>query len=109
MPPGHPIQADTQVGMLGQAEDLLGVNQAEARSLADTVGLWLQQDIRADQPSLGGIHQVHRRRETPPWDHALEPAVQAQQEHLRLGQANRRGLSQQGSHPPGLQQRLASR
>ena len=38
--PGHPIPADTQVGMPGQAEDLWVVNLAESDSLADTVGLW---------------------------------------------------------------------
>jgi hypothetical protein len=35
--PGHPIQADTQVGMPGQAEDLRAVNMVEPNRLADTV------------------------------------------------------------------------
>ena len=59
--PGHPIQADTQVGMPGQVEDLRVVNLAEPDSPADTVGLWPQQDIRADQPPLGGVNLVPRR------------------------------------------------
>jgi hypothetical protein len=64
--PGHPIPADTQVGMPGQAEDLRVVNLAEPDSLADTVGLWPQQDIRADQPPLGGVNLVRRQRDTRP-------------------------------------------
>ena len=101
--PGHPIQAVTQVGMPGQAEDLRVVN------LADTVGLWPQQDIRADQPPLGGVNLVRRQRDSRPREQRLEQAVRAQQEQLRLGHAKRLGLSQQGPHPHGLEQGLASR
>jgi hypothetical protein len=107
--PGHPIQADTLVGMPGQAEDLRVVNLAEPDSLADTVGLWPQQDIRADQPPLGGVNLVRRQRDTPPREQRLEQTVRAQQEQLRLGHAKRLGLSQQGPPPRGLQQGLASR
>jgi hypothetical protein len=89
--PGHPIQADTQVGMPGQAEDLRVVNLAEPDSLADTVGLWPQQDIRADQPPLGGVNLVRRQRDTPPREQQLEQAARAQQEQLRLGHAKRPG------------------
>jgi hypothetical protein len=64
--PGHPIQVDTQAGMPGQAEDLRVVSLAEPDNLADTVGLWPQQDIRADQPPLGGVNLVRRQRDTPP-------------------------------------------
>jgi hypothetical protein len=59
--PGHPIQADTQVGMPGQVEDLRAVNLAEPDNLADTVGLWPQRDIRADRPPLGGVKLVRRK------------------------------------------------
>jgi hypothetical protein len=59
--PEHPIQADTQVGMPGQAEDLLVVNLAEPDNLAGAVGLWPQRDIRADQPPLGGVKLVRRK------------------------------------------------
>jgi hypothetical protein len=107
--PGHPIQADTQVGMPGQAEDLQVVNLADPDSLAATVGLWPQQDIRADQPPLGGVNRVRRQRDTPPREQHLEQAVRAQQEQLHLGHAKRPGLSQQGPCPRGLEQGLASR
>jgi hypothetical protein len=107
--PGHPIPAGTQVGMPGQAEDLRVVNLAGPDSLADTVGLWPQQDIRADQPPLGGVNLVRRQRDTPPREQHLEQAVRAQQEQLRLGHAKRPGLSQRGPHPRGLHQGLASR
>ena len=107
--PGHPIQADTQVGMPGQAEDLRVVNLAEPDSLADTVGLWPQQDVRADQPPLGGVNLVRRQRDTPPREQQMEQTTRAQQEQLRLGHGKRPGLSQQGPHPRGLQQGLASR
>jgi hypothetical protein len=106
---GHPIQADTQVGMPGQAEDLRLVNLAEPDSPADTVGLWPQQDIRADQPPLGGVNLARRQRDTPPRKPQPEQTVRAQQEQLRLGHAKRPGLSQQGLPPRGLQQGLASR
>ena len=59
--PGHPIPADSQVGMPGQAEDLRVANLAEPDSLADMVGLWPQQDIRVDQPPLGGVKLVRRK------------------------------------------------
>jgi len=75
--PGHPIPADTQVEMLGQAEDLRVVNLAEPDSLADTVGLWPQQDIRADQPPLGGVNLVRRQRDTPRREQPLEQAARA--------------------------------
>jgi len=107
--PGHPIQADTQVGMPGQAEDLRVVNLAEPDNLADTVGLWPQQDIRAEQPPLGGVNLVRRQRDTPPREQQMEQTTRAQQEQLRLGHGKRPGLSQQGPHPRGLQQGLASR
>jgi hypothetical protein len=113
--PGHPIPADTQVGMPGQAEDLRVVNLAEPAglagpdNLADTVGLWPQQDIRADQPLLGGVNVVRRQRDTALREQQLEQTVRAQQEQLRIGHAKRPGLSQQGPHPLGLQQGLASR
>lgn len=107
--PGHPIPADTQVGMPGPAEDLRVVSLAGPDSLADTVGLWPQQDIRADQPPLGGVNLAHRQRDTPPREQYLEQAVRAQQERLRLGHVKRPGLSQQGPHPRGLRQGLASR
>ena len=58
---GHPIQADTRVGMADQAEDLRVVNLAEPDNLADTVGLWPEQDIRPDQPPLGGVKLVRRK------------------------------------------------
>ena len=109
MLPGHPIQADTQVGMPGQAEDLRVVNLAEPDSLADTVGRWSQQGIRADQPPFGGVNLVRRQRDTPSREQQLEPAGRARQEQLRPGHAKRSGLSQQGPHPRGLQQVLASR
>ena len=107
--PGHRIQVDTQVGMPGRAEDLRVVNLAEPDSLADTVGLWPQQDIRADQPPLGGVNLVRRQRDTPLREQQPEQAVRARQEQLRIGHAKRPGLSQQGPHPRGLQQGLASR
>jgi hypothetical protein len=59
--PGHLIQADTRVGMPGQVEDLRAVKLAESDNLADTVGLWPQRDIRADQPPLGGVKLVRRK------------------------------------------------
>ena len=108
-PPGHPIPADTQVGMPGQAEDLRVVSLAEPDSLGDTVGLWPQQDIRGDQPPPGGVNLVRRQRDTPPREQQPEQAVRARQEQLRHGHAKRPGLSQQGPHPRGLQQGLASR
>jgi hypothetical protein len=107
--PGHPIQVDTQVGMPGQAEDLRVVSLAEPDSLADTAGLWPQQDIRADQPPLGGVNLVCRQRATPPREQQLEQAVRSQQEQLRPGHAKRPGLNQQGPHPCGLAHGLASR
>ena len=61
IPPGHLIQADTRVGMPGQVEDLRAVKLAESDNLADTVGLWPQRDIRADQPPLGGVKLVRRK------------------------------------------------
>ena len=64
--PGHRIPVDTPVGMPGQAEDRQAVNQAEPDNLADTVGPWPQQDIRAAQPPLGGINPGRRQRDTPP-------------------------------------------
>ena len=107
--PGHPIPADTQVGMPGQAEDLRVVSLAGPDSLADTVGLWPQQDIRADQPPLGRGNRLRRQRDTPLREQHLEPAARVQQEQLRLGRAKRPGLSQQGPPPRGLQQELARR
>ena len=107
--PGHPIPADTQVGMPGQAEDLRVVGLVEPDRLADTVGLWPQQDIRADQLPLGGVNLVRRQRDTPPREQPLERAVRARQEQLRLGHAKRPGLNQQGPLPHGLPPGLASR
>ena len=107
--PGHPIPVDTQVGMPGQAEDLRVVSLVEPDSLADTVGLWPQQDIRADQPPLGDVNLGRRQRDTPPREQPLEQAVRARQEQLRPGHAKRPGLSQQGPLPRGLPPGLASR
>jgi hypothetical protein len=107
--PGHPIPADTQVGMPAPAEDLRVVSLAGPDSQADTVGLWPQQDIRADQPPLGGVNLELRQQDTPPREQHLEQAVRAQREQLHLGHAKRPGLSQQGPHPRGLQQGLGSR
>ena len=107
--PGYPIPADTQVGMPGQAEDLRVVGLVEPGRLADTVGLWPQQDIRADQLPLGGVNLVRRQRDTPPREQPLERAVRARQEQLRLGHAKRPGLNQQGPLPHGLPPGLASR
>jgi len=70
--PGHPIQADTQVGMPGPAEHIRVVNLAEPDKQADTVGLWPQQDNRADQPPLGGINLVRSQRDTPPQEQPPE-------------------------------------
>ena len=64
--PGHPVPADTPVAMPGQAEDLRVVSPAEPDNLADTVGLWPQQDIRAERPPLGGVNLVRRQRDPPP-------------------------------------------
>jgi hypothetical protein len=61
--PGHPIPADTRLGIPGQAEDLRVVNLAEPDSLADKVGPWPQQDVRADQPPRGGVNRVRRQRD----------------------------------------------
>ena len=105
----HPTPADTQVGMPGQAEDLRVANLADPDSPAVTVGLWPQQDIRADQPPPGGVNRVRRQRDTPPQEPPLEQAVRGQQEQLRPGHAKQRGLSQRGPHPRGLQPGLASR
>ena len=107
--PGYPIPADTQVGMPGQAEDLRVVGLVEPGRLADTVGLWPQQDIRADQLPLGGVNLVRRQRDTPPREQPLERAVRARQEQLRPGHAKRPGLNQQGPLPHGLPPGLASR
>ena len=102
--PGHLIQADTPVGMPGQAEGLRVVNLAESDSLADTVGLWPQQDIRADPPPLGGVRLARRQRDTPRREPPREQAVGVQQEQPRPGHPKRSGLRQQGPHPRGLQQ-----
>ena len=92
--PEHPVQADTQVGMPGQAEDLRVVNLAEPDSLADTVGLWPQQDIREDQPPPGGISLLaHSQRDTPPREEALVQTARDRLEQVPMGPAKRRGLS----------------
>ena len=92
--PEHPVQADTQVGMPGQAEDLRVVNLAEPDSLADTVGLWPQQDIREDQPPPGGISLLARsQRDTPPREEALVQTARDRLEQVPMGPAKRRGLS----------------
>jgi hypothetical protein len=85
------------------------VNLAGPDSPADTVGLWSQQDIQADQPPLGGVNLVRRQRDMPLREQRLEQAARVRQEQLRLGHAKRPGLSQQGPHPPGLLHVLANR
>jgi len=107
--PGYPIQADTQVGMPGQTEDLRLVDLAEPDSPADTMGLWPQQDIRADQLPPGGVNLARSQRDTPPRKPQPEQTVRAQPEQLRPGHAKRPGLSRQGPLPRGLRQGLASR
>ena len=37
------------------------IKYADVVSLADTAGLWPQQDIRADQPPLGGVNLVRQQ------------------------------------------------
>ena len=89
--PGHPIQADTQVGMPGQPEDLRVVNLAEPESLADTVGIWPQQDIRADQPPLGGVNLVRRQRDMPPREQHPDKPYEPSRNNFVLGTPNGRG------------------
>ena len=72
--------------MPGQAEHLRVANLVDPDSPAVTVGLWLQQDIPADQPSPGGVVQ----RNTPPQKPPLEP-YEVSRNNFVLGTPNNGG------------------